>query len=254
MADILLPRRYTFKLLAPKLAQAAVLVEQSMMVADLWNALLQRQEDTHRRAAGPRGVRHADGKSHLTYFDLTAEITTLRQTCPEWAELSVWTPHRVARALDEAFKAFFRRARAGAGAQSGYPRYRRRAVARWLPHRFASGCRMTCRSGKNWRLTLKGVPGELKLRGQFPVEPVGWTDADLREHAGAWWFSIGVYMPPRRERGEGAGEVRLDLIDEFAAVRRLNGGRAAGPEAHAVEGRICTTEGVRNESRREGNA
>lgn len=39
-------RRYTFKLY-PTTKQSAVLHEQRMMMANLWNALLQRREDVY---------------------------------------------------------------------------------------------------------------------------------------------------------------------------------------------------------------
>lgn len=245
MTEPTFQRRYTFKLY-PTTAQSAAMAEQYRMVAALWNAMMERQETTYRRTRGQRGVLHADGQSHLTYYDLTAEVTALRQACPEWEALSVWTGHRVARAMTDAFKAFFRRAKAGAGASAGYPRYRAARRANWLPHRFASGCRMTRRSGRNWRLTLKGVPGEIKVRGKLPLEPIKWTDADIREQADGVWLSVGVEVPQRRQSGVGSGKVRFDLIDSFAGVTRTDGGRTAGPERawtfRARDGRICASD------------
>lgn len=232
----MLMRRYTFKLY-PTQPQADQMVEQCRMAASLWNSILERQEELYRRTAGQAGVVHrgdagfvkdrwrASAKARLTFFDVTAEITKLRGACPEWAALSVWTAHRVARAQDLAFQAFFRRAKAGAGAQSGYPRYRSVRHADWLPHRFASGCRLTARypgavGGKalhHW-LALKAVDGTIHCMGKFPATPMDWSDADIRLRDGTWWLSVGVEMECRRDAGRRDVTVRLDGLDFFADV------------------------------------
>lgn len=232
MNDSSVMRRYTFKLY-PNAAQTAALDEQAKMMVDLWNALLQRREDVYRRE-----------RRTLTFFDMTAEITQLRQACPEWAALSVWSAHRVAESLDNAFKAFFRRAKAGAGRQSGYPRFRRRALGNAVPHRCASGCKLlpianessdvvTNRaSARNWRLTLKGVTGPIRTRGEFPSAPLAWKHADVIFRDGSWWFSVCVTLAPRRVPGTAALTIRLDLVDEFARIERAEGPRRA-PEGSA---------------------
>lgn len=214
------PRRYTFKLY-PSREQEEELIRHCRMCGDLWNALLQRQEDTYRRHGQGRS-----SKGYLTFFDMTAEITQLRHECPEWAELSVWTAHRGADALDKAFQAFFRRAKQGAGAQSGYPRYRGRHLHTWLPHRFKSGAKMlpvkrdTARQ-LDWSVTLKGIPGSMLAKGRFPGAPAEWTDMDVRFHSDAWWMSVAVDMPTRRHKARAEDAtltVEFDLVDCFAVV------------------------------------
>lgn len=215
-----LPRRYTFKL-APTPAQEEAIRAQCRMIAWLWNALLQRNEDCYRRTKGQKGVTHGQGKSMLTHFDMCKEITTLRRECPEWRQLSSWTGNRVAFALEQAFKGFFRRAKQGAGASSGYPRYRSARRANWIPHIFYSGIKLRPSSGtsdKKWLLELPGIPGRVCARGKFPRQPLKWTNSDIRELQGSWWLSVCVEIEPRRESGEARGQIRFDLIDTFAHV------------------------------------
>ena len=214
-----LPRRYSFKL-HPAAEQREALNEQCVMMTRLWNAMLEMQEARYRRTRGQKGVVHAEGKSMLTFYDLTSEITQMRHECPEWAELSVWSAHRVADALTGSFQAFFRRAKQGAGAQSGYPRYRSVRRANWVPHRFQSGCKLWRRDHRplHHRLRLKGVPGEIHCMGKLPDEPLDWNYADIRCHSGVWWLSVGVEMPRRRAPGDEHIEVRFDLIDSFASI------------------------------------
>lgn len=214
-----LPRRYTFKLY-PSREQAEEMDRQCRMVGDLWNALLQRQEDTYRR-----WLQRREGRKRLTFFDMTAEITQLRHACPGWADLSVWTAHRVANALDEAFKAFFRRAKEGAGGSAGYPQFRPFRRQNWLPHRCQSGFKMrpierdTTRQ-YDWSVRLKAVPGEMRARGEFPSAPLAWGDVDIRrDEAGVWWLSVQVDQPAdRRGRGQRERTVRFDLIDRFVTL------------------------------------
>lgn len=210
-------RRYTFKLY-PSKAQANEMIRQCHMVGDLWNALLQRQEDTYRR-----WNQCHDGKKRLSFFDMTGEITQLRHECPEWSALSVWTAHRVARALEDAFQAFFKRAKSGAGASSGYPKFRSWRDHNWLPHRSASGFKMvqiqrdTSRQ-LDWNVTLKGVDGNMLAKGKFPSTPIAWNDVDIRLISGVWWLSVGVEMEGRREIGDRPRTVRFDLVDCFAQL------------------------------------
>jgi transposase len=283
-----LPRRYTFKL-APTLAQEEALLRDCRMLAQLWNGCLQRNEDSYRRVRmarhelwwkpydPPRKARdgtliegryvrrhlaHADRehsdadapklkiKTNLGLFDLTPEITQVRRELPEYAEQSKWCQLRVAKALEEAFNAFFRRARQGAGDESGYPKYRATARADWLPHMFLSGCKLTPsgaphhdkdRAMRRWWLYLKGVPGLIATHGELPGTPLAWLDADIHHRNGQWWLSVCVELAPRRTPGERTVEVRLDLVDTFAHVNGLDGDGAAPPsfaDIHTLQEKV----------------
>lgn len=215
------PRRYTFKLY-PTPQQQETLLRQCAMVGALWNALLELQEQQYRRVRGQRGVTHVEGvKPHLNYFDMSPMVAPLREAIPEWAEMSTWTARRVTYAVSKAFEAFFSRAKKGAGASSGYPKYRsyHRGEQNWLPYRFESGCKLRHVAGNTWKLTLKGVEGDIHARGKLPATPNAWTDADIRYQSGVWWLSVAVDMSPRiSSQIEGATSVRLDCLDCFAEV------------------------------------
>jgi putative transposase len=231
--NITVHRRYLFQLY-PSAAQAETLRAQCAMMIDLWNALLQRHEDIYRRTRGQRGVVHSEARPYYTFFDMTKEITGLRAECPEWRALSVWSAYCVAESLDLAFQAFFRRAKAGAGAQSGYPRYRSRRSGTRIPHRHnlppgsksgaGSGCKLVAaprreqRENRNHVLTLKGVDGPLHARGIFPAETSRHSAADVIQRDGKWWFSLCTEMAPRRSRGTRKIIVDFDLVDGLARV------------------------------------
>lgn len=208
-------RRYLFKLY-PTLAQAAILHEQRKMMVDLWNALKQRIEDTYRR----------EGRM-LSYYDLTNEITGLRQECPEWAEIPAGTAARVAKWLTDAYKAFFRRVKEHEA--PGYPRWRRRERGSTVPlgTMTKAGWRFKPRRDNplSWWLHYKSVtdikaPPQtwLHARGQFPGAPTDWCNADIIWRDANWWLSICVEMPPRRLAGQAAIKIEFDLLDCFAKI------------------------------------
>jgi hypothetical protein len=245
-------RRYIFKLY-PTTEQAAALHEHRMMVADLWNALLERHETIRRRTVQRATWFDADGKRHVgesthsltwsaqrfksgeivtveagangrpksfTAYDMQNEVTWLANAMPEWRAVSIWMGHRTAQLLDRAFQAFYRRARNGDGASSGYPRFRRRQQHDGIPHRFLSGCalRQSPRHAQSWELRLKGVPGIIHARGRLPVPTTDFTDADVLWRAGRWWLSAACNIERERDAGRWPMTIRFGVLDGMAEV------------------------------------
>src|SRR5690606_18999549 len=97
------------------------------------------------------------------------EIKYLRRECPEWQELNADTPAQVIFKLDEAFKAFFKRAKSGAGAASGYPRYKRTKDGDSIPFRV---------NGKGWRLYDASEYPEKSGKGRFTARRNGKSHHD----------------------------------------------------------------------------
>jgi putative transposase len=208
-------RRYLFKLY-PTEAQADRLHEQRRMMCDLWNALKQRIEDTYRR----------EGKM-LSYFTLTNEITELGHECPEWAAIPNGTAQRVAKWLTDAYKAFFRRLKAGEA--PGYPRWQRREGGTTVPLGTMGRTGWLLKQRRDnplsWWLHYKSVtnikaPPQTWVhgRGRFPGAPTDWNNADIIWRDGHWWLSICVEMPARRAPGNVGLTVEFDLLDGFALV------------------------------------
>jgi len=113
-------RRYTFKLY-PNRTQDAALERQTVLLARLWNAALEQRETQWAQQC----IRKAKGeRKGLGKYDQTKELKFVRAEDPEYAAMSASTLELCIFALDDAFKAFYRRAKAGAGKSSGYPRYK----------------------------------------------------------------------------------------------------------------------------------
>jgi putative transposase len=190
-------------------------------MADLWNALKQRIEDVYRRE-----------RKMLSFFDLTNEITTLRDECAEWAIVPAVTSHRVAKHLTESYAAFFRRLKTReVGEAAGYPRWQRRDRATTIPLGTMSktGWQLRQRSDnpRSWLLHYKSTT-DVKTpecwihgRGVLPAAVTDWRNADIIWRDGKWWLSVCVEIEPRRSAGRWPLMIRFDLIDCFARVNDL---------------------------------
>ena len=250
-------RRYTFKVYPTKV-QAEALERHRVLHQRLYNAALQERIDCYRLT----------GKT-LSLYDQSKHVKTIRANDPEYRDMSADSAAQTLARLDNAFKAFFRRAKQGAGAQSGFPRFQ--SVRRYPGFsvrldespknraiRKITRPKIRAMGGKRFRLKVQGV-GDLKLRGKLPVaglprhfdqtvdwHAVDWRTADLIFRDGTWWLSAVIKCKARREAGEGAAYLHWDLTGFSLHPVSENGGCAAAPEGEEaisdpVEGGICPT-------------
>ena len=232
-------RRYAWRLY-PTPEQVEAMREHARMCAQLWNALLEMCERRNGRAVQRHGravsfhcgecaglsdagkIVLCDRHKLPSEFDMGYWVSEMLAECPEWRALSTWTPRRVAGSLYAAFKAFFKRAKAGAGQSSGYPRYKSTRRADSIPHRCLSGCaiRKSDRHEQSWTVKLKGVHEEIWARGRVPGNPHEWMDADVRFVAGRWEISAAMSLDERRQSCGSPRPVvvRFNLVDGFATV------------------------------------
>jgi putative transposase len=145
--------------------------------------------------------------------------------------------------LDKAFKAFFRRAKAGAGASSGYPRFKSsRDYPGFSYRKHRSGWRLDFKDGwRNGRARLGDVPGTVRFMGRLPAEPEAIKTCDVLWRDGHWWLSVCVAIARPRTAGEHDMRIRFDLIDRFASVQiGADGPCGAGLDAdfQSADGRI----------------
>lgn len=214
-------RRYTFKLY-PNAEQRRALGEQAKLCAMLWNAALEQREIqwAHECQRHPKSERKG-----LSLYDQTRELKDLRAQDEAYRAMSADTAARVLAGLDLAFKAFFKRAKNGAGASSGYPKFKSLRHADSIPYRDAPKGWKLHAHGNAWKIYAKGIPGTITARGKFPVAPDEIRTMDLMFRDGSWWASIVVKIPERRAPGASPIAITFDLIDEFARVELADGGR-----------------------------
>lgn len=162
-----------------------------------------------------------NGIKSLTSYDQHKEITRLRADRHEWAELPVAMLRGEANALDDAFKAFFKRAKEGAGKSSGYPKYKRVDESLGFKYTDKSGW-LFSKVNNRFLLKMKGI-GSIKARGKIPGTPQSFKTPSVMFRDGLWFVSVVMDMEPRRHTGTSDCEVDLNLIDDIASVKQTGG-------------------------------
>lgn len=149
----------------------------------LYNAALEERIDYYRKT----------GKT-LTYVDQCKSLTQCRRDLPEMTALPANIQRGTLRRLDEAYKAFFRRAKARRG-KAGFPRFRGKGWFNSFDFNEFSGIRF---DGK--RLRWSGMPSGLRvhLHRQMPNGKI--LTAKFKCDYKGWLvcFSVRVDAPEKR--------------------------------------------------------
>jgi putative transposase len=122
---------------------------------ELYNAALEERREAYRR----------QGES-LSGYGQMAELKAVREARPEYGGIHVHLLQDVLTRLDRAYRAFFRRLKAGE--KPGFPRFRGRG-------RYTNFTFKDCKTKKHWlvaggnRLSLAGI-GNIKIKLHRPME------------------------------------------------------------------------------------
>ena len=191
---------YRFRLL-PRISQHRALERILEAERQLYNAALEERIGAYRNA----------GKT-ITYFDQTRGLSEWRSSDLDASQVPVRLQRSTLRRLDEAYRAFFRRAKKGEN--PGFPRFR--GKGRFDSFGFREFTGITLRNG---RLRFKGMPGSLRVHWHrelpeeahikscvFKRDPKGWSVS----------FAVAVQEAPPRTSKRAVG---VDLgISTFAAL------------------------------------
>jgi putative transposase len=202
-------RKVTYRLY-PNLGQTKALGVLLRRHQELYNALLEERISAYR----------LQGKT-LTFAEQCRSITAVRQECPEYAELNGHALQVIAKRVDLAFKAFFRRVRERKD-KAGFPRFQSlRRFSGWGYKEHGCGWRLQAgKAGKHGRLRLMGV-GLVRIRGRARNEGVPKTCEILHKN-GRWYASVTLVCEPKRKRGR--AKVGLDWgVETFATVAHGGG-------------------------------
>ena len=233
-------RRYTFKAY-PSKAQAEALERHRVLHCRLYNAALQERIDCYRLT----------GKS-LSQYDQSRHIKIVRKDDLEYAAMNCDSLHMTLKRVERAFQAFFRRAKQGAGAKSGFPKFKSAKHYPGFTVRLTNTHPKPKPTGpRSWAFWLKGV-GQLKLRGCLPrgvvkedgFAGIDWRTADFIYRDGNWWLSVVIKCAPRREGGKATAYLHWDVNGFSLHAVSENGGCAAAPEDEkhsfsSAEGGTC---------------
>lgn len=191
---------YCYRLL-PSKPQHRALEESLESQRQLYNAALEERIGAFRNAGITR-----------TYIDQCKALTEWRQSDPEAALAPVCQQRWTLKQLDEAFRGFFRRAKAGA--KPGFPRFRGKGRFGSFGFREFSGIRF-----EHGRLRFAGMPGGLRvhLHRALP-EGARIRSCVFRREDKGWkvGFAVDILAAPQRPSTRAVG---VDLgLSTFAAL------------------------------------
>jgi putative transposase len=184
---------YCYRLLPTK-RQHRALEEILEGQRQLYNAALEERIDAYRKAGVTR-----------TYVDQCRALTEWRRSDPEAACFPLCLQRWTLKQLDEAYRGFFRRIKAGG--EPGFPRFRGKGRFVSFGFREFSGIRF-----QNGRLRFKGMPGGLRVHLHRPLPQATPIRACVfRRDAKGWMAGFAVEVPAASPR-PGARAVGVDEL------------------------------------------
>lgn len=196
-------RRVTYKLY-PSRAQLAALERLTDLHRMLYNAALEERIEAYRKA-----------KVSISFADQCKSLTTIRQQDTAFLAVNAQSAQVTLKRLDLAFRAFFRRCKAGE--EPGFPRFKSRDRFPGFGFKtHGDGFRFTPRDGwRHGKLRLSGI-GEMMARGEART-PGRVVCGDVQRKPDGWYLSLVVECEPYRECGE--HEAGLDWgVETFATL------------------------------------
>jgi putative transposase len=180
-------RRVTYEL-CPPAEQERLMWQCHKRHCDLYNAALEERISAYQKT----------GKS-IGYAAQCRSLTEIRAEHREYSALNAQSAQVTLRRLDLAFRAFFRRVKAGE--EPGFPRFK--SYDRFPGFGFKHhGDGFKFEPGPNWRngtLRLSGI-GTMRARGEART-PGKIVCADIMRKADGWFLSLVIECEPYRECG-----------------------------------------------------
>jgi putative transposase len=204
--------------LYPNKQQQRLLEQQLEECRWLYNHLLAERRDAWEQR-----------QESLRYYDQAVTLPTLKATRPQLAQVNAQALQNVAVRIDLAFKAFFRRVKAGE--TPGYPRFRGCGRYNSLTYPQApSGCKLDV-DGK--RLRLHGV-GPVKILLHRPLEGTAKTATINRSSTGKWYVCFSCKCAEPSPLPTTSQQVGIDVgLKTFATLS--TGEEIANPRFFRVE-------------------
>jgi len=179
-------RRATYRLY-PSAAQSAEMERVCGLHRALYNAALEERIEAWRKAGDSIG-----------FAAQCRSITQVRREDPAYAGVNAQSLQVTLKRLDDAFRHFFRRVKAGEA--PGFPRFKSKdRFPGWGYKCHGDGFRFEPGPGwKHGKLRLSGI-GVMRARGEART-PGRVVCADIQRKTGGWFLSLVVECEPHRER------------------------------------------------------
>jgi putative transposase len=230
-------RVYRYRI-CPTRAQDAALRETLERLRELYNAALQHRRDAYRK----RG-------EGVSAYGQMRELAGVREVRPEYAEIHTHLLQDALTRLDRAYRAFFRRVKAGE--TPGFPRFKGRGRYRTFTFKDAAnhnGVRLLA-GGK--RVKLAGI-GNVKVKLHRPVGGRIKQASVSLDGDGHWYIAFACADVPARPLPPLDTSVGIDVgITTFAALS--DGAMVDNPRPYEMAQRSLATAQRRVSRRKRGS-
>jgi len=226
-------RSYQYRLY-PNKAQTETLMRVLEIHRQLYNAALQERREAWRRC-----------RVSISYVDQANQLKELRSFDEDAAWLNYSSIQQTLRRLDKAFRAFFRRLKAGE--EPGYPRFKSRKRFRSVEYRFGDGAGL-----KNGRLRVQNV-GLVKIKLHRPIPPDAKIKAVVitRRGDGKWYATFQIELPDPNPAPHPGPAVGIDLGVNPSLAALSNGETVESPRfLRQTEARLAEAQRVASRRRK----
>ena len=222
----------------PTRAQDVALRETLYRLRELYNAALQHRRDAYRKSGAT-----------VSAYDQMRELAGVREVRPEYASIHTHLLQDAITRLDRAYRAFFRRVKAGE--TPGFPRFKGRGRYRTFTFKDAAnhnGVRLLA-GGK--RVKLAGI-GNVKVKLHRPVEGRIKQASVSLDGDGHWYIAFACVDVPARPLPPLDTRVGIDVgITTFAALS--DGTMVDNPRPYEMAQRSLATAQRRVSRRKRGS-
>jgi putative transposase len=192
-------------LLRPSRAQDAAMRETLVRLRELYNASLQNRRDAWRTQ-----------KASVSAYDQMRELAAVREARPEYATIHTHLLQDAITRVDRAYKAFFRRCKAGE--KPGYPRFKGRGRYHTFTFKDASHGNGAAVAAGGKRVRLSGI-GNVRMRLHRPIDGRVKQVSVTLAGDGRWYVAFACDDVPARPLPATGDDVGIDLgISCFAAL------------------------------------
>ena len=168
----------------------------------LYNAALQERREAWKRC-----------RVSISYTDQANQLKEIRRFDEDAAWLNYSSMQQTLRRLDKAFRAFFRRVKAGE--KPGYPRYKGKGWFKSVCYVYGDGIRL-----KGGRLYVQNV-GQVRIFQHRPIPDDGEIKMAIlkRDRVGNWYVIFQVELPDVEFLPNGKPDVGVDMgLQYFASL------------------------------------
>ena len=174
--------------------------------------ILEQQRQLANAALAERIDCYAKTGKSINEYDQSKSLTLIRQADPAHSNVQRRIQRGTLKRVDLAYKAFYRRAKAGAGARAGFPKFKGRE---WFDSFAFDAFQQIKLDGK--RLRFAGMPGGLRVHLDRPLPTVGEDKQTsikgvwFKRAGRRWYVGFQCEVEPRATRdGLGSGAIGVD--------------------------------------------